>query len=129
MMIDGLLFFNQFTNTELPGLDRLRQQALGRRLLCRVCGNPITSPAERIEMSGSHQHRFTNPAGQSFTIGCFRSAAGCRPDGEAWRQFSWFPDHAWRVALCNRCETHLGWRFQGDSVFYGLIIKHLRNAG
>ena len=113
--------------TERQGLRR--HLADGKQLLCRVCANPITRPEAAIDVAGAHQHRFSNPAGQAFTIGCFGSAPGCRAEGKAWRQYSWFPGHTWQVVICGRCACHLGWRFQGRTHFYGLITKKLRSAG
>ena len=117
----------------LPGLaeqqDLRSGQANGKQLLCRACANPVTTPAAAIDIAGAHQHRFSNPAGQAFTIGCFQHAPGCRTEGEAWRQYSWFPGHTWRVVICGRCAGHLGWRFQAETRFYGLILKKLRSAG
>ena len=130
-MTTGLLLFD--ADPEIgPGLAERRhghRKADGKQLLCRACANPVTTPAEAIDRSGAHQHRFSNPTGQEFIIGCFRSAPGCHPEGAAWRQYSWFPGYAWRVALCSRCTCHLGWRFQGETRFYGLILKQLRSAG
>lgn len=124
-----LLFFDRSPAAGLPvaaPADLVRPE---RQWLCRACANPITRPTDAIDRAGAHRHRFANPGGQTFTIGCFRSAPGCRPEGRAWRQFSWFPGYAWRVAVCGRCDTHLGWRFEGQGRFFGLILKHLRTAG
>jgi len=128
-----LLMFDAIGDPGLPGLtsrqDRHNRHADGKQLLCRACANPITTPTAAIDMAGAHQHRFSNPTGQAFTIGCFRSAPGCRVEGEAWRQYSWFPGYTWQIALCGRCACHLGWRFQADTRFYGLISKKLRSVG
>lgn len=41
-------------------------------------------------------------------------------------KFSWFPGYSWRIAYCNHCSRHKGWKFTAvrkdlkpDS-FYGL---------
>jgi hypothetical protein len=88
----------------------------------------VSTADQRIEQAGSHAHRFENPAGIVFRIGCFRHAPGCRRTGEATRAWTWFPGRAWSMALCIKCGTHLGWSFgpggTGDA-FYGLILDRL----
>ncbi|MGB5984318.1 MAG: cereblon family protein, partial [Desulfobacterales bacterium] len=87
--------------------------------------------AERSAQSGAHRHTFANPHGRVFEIGCFRDAPGCRVQGPALTEFSWFSGYAWRIALCGGCLSHLGWRFQGAPSgipgpgFFGLILNHL----
>ena len=52
-------------------------------ILCRHCHQLITTPSERIEVQGSHQHTFANPQGIVYQIGCFRSVQGCGSAGPA----------------------------------------------
>lgn len=98
-----------------------------REILCAACGHRITAERDRIEAGGGHEHRFFNPHGILFHIGCFRRAAGCLTTGEASLHFTWFAGYAWRLALCRGCLRHLGWRFDnasGDS-FFGLVLNRL----
>lgn len=97
-----------------------------RRLRCRVCGAPITSPDERIPIAGSPIHRRVNPAGIEFEFGCFAEAPGAAVTGEPTAEFSWFAGYVWSYALCRRCGVHLGWLFEGATLrFYGLILNRL----
>lgn len=96
-----------------------------RVLLCRVCSYTITSEKQSIEMNGSHRHTFFNPAGIVFELGCFAEASGVALFGDASSDFSWFSGYAWRVAVCAKCGSHLGWQFTGARAFYGLILKSL----
>lgn len=99
-----------------------------RQIVCRQCRNIITRPEEKIEVNGSHQHTFANPNGQVFEIGCFQTAEGCGYTGEATEEYSWFRGYAWRVAVCGRCLTQIGWLFSasmGVSRFNGLILDRL----
>lgn len=100
-------------------------------ILCRQCRQVITSPAERIAVQGSHRHTFANPHGIVYEIGCFRSARGCQYVGPATEEWSWFGGFSWRIAICGRCLTHLGWLYQktGYESFYGLILDRLVAAG
>ncbi len=100
----------------------------GRPIRCAHCGQPVSTADQRIDQAGAYEHRFENPAGIVFRIGCFRHAPGCRWVGEATLEWTWFPGHAWSVALCTKCGTHLGWSYgpggTGDA-FYGLILDRL----
>jgi hypothetical protein len=103
------------------------KSASGKRLLCKLCGRYITSPNERIAMSGKNTHVFTNPAGYVFQIGCFSTASGCIITGEPTEEYTWFPSHAWSYALCAGCLEHLGWFYEsGTDSFFGLILNRLR---
>lgn len=107
---------------------RQGQDPGGRRLLCAACGLAITTVAQRMIFAGSHLHTFFNPFGQLYEIGCFTCAPGASPEGPPSVEFSWFSGYAWQVAICVRCQVHLGWRFiavNGNSGFYGLIVERL----
>lgn len=96
-------------------------------ILCRQCLHVITSSTERIVVQGLHRHTFANPHGIVFEIGCFRSSIGCGYAGPASDEFTWFQGFSWRVAVCVRCLTHLGWLFtsMGYESFHGLILDRL----
>ncbi|MBI4954490.1 MAG: hypothetical protein HY908_20870 [Myxococcales bacterium] len=111
--------------------DELRDEAAtdrARRLLCAGCRSPVTDTAARVAIGGSHEHTFVNPSGYVFRIGCFRAAPGCTHVGDSSTEWSWFPGHAWQVALCGRCSVHLGWAFSADgreALFHGLVLDRL----
>ena len=96
-------------------------------ILCRQCMHVITSPAERIVVEGAHKHTFANPHGIVFEIGCFGSVIGCGYAGAPTDEFTWFKGFSWRVAVCIRCLSHLGWLFtsSGFESFHGLILDKL----
>jgi hypothetical protein len=98
----------------------------GRRLLCRACGRAITTESARIEVNGAHEHVEKNPSGKVFRIGCFRAAPGAVGWGSAFAEHTWFPGCTWQIALCGGCGCHLGWAFQGQDGFHGLIVDRLR---
>lgn len=101
-----------------------------KRLFCAACRYPVTHQDERIPVQGGHEHRFTNPHGLSFHIGCFREAGGCAAVGAATLEYTWFAGYAWRIALCVHCHAHLGWRFEtAGEYFHGLIIDRLTSIG
>ncbi len=120
--------FNE--ETELDA-SRSAQVAQARDLVCAQCAAPVTSEPERISINGAHTHAVVNPHEIRFEIGCFRSAPGCRCTGAATLEFTWFPGFSWRIALCARCQTHLGWGYSGsgpNTAFFGLIIERLRSS-
>ena len=101
-----------------------------KRLFCAACRYPVTHQDERIPVQGSHEHRFTNPHGITYHIGCFHEANGCATVGEATMEYTWFPGYTWHIALCAHCRAHLGWRFQSqEDYFHGLIAARLTSAG
>ena len=113
------------------------ERGLGRRpeyfdgfdedpLMCRRCGQQITSSAQRISVGGLHEHTFSNPEGILFHIGCFGHVLGCRFYGDPTGQWSWFKGYRWQVTYCGECNLHLGWHFSsaGHS-FHGLVLRNL----
>lgn len=102
------------------------QSEEGKGVVCRECGHPVTVAEAVIHIDGSQTHTFFNPTGIVFEIICVSRAPGCAVLGAASAEFSWFPGFTWRVALCGKCRTHLGWCFEsGDVSFFGLILKKL----
>ncbi len=107
-----------------PGPD----DGAGRLLVCRACGHRVAN-ASSIMREAEGGRVFCNPHGLLFEIIRVKSAPGCVFAGPAVREFSWFPGYAWRIALCGTCGAHLGWRFEGESVFFGLIESTLEEIG
>ena len=101
----------------------------GRPLLCARCKHPITSTAARIEVAGSHEHTRFNPHGYEYHFGCFSEAPGCLAVTWPSDEFSWFAGYTWEIGRCERCREHLGWRFSGERVFFGLIFDRLVDGG
>lgn len=100
------------------------------RLICAQCGHVITRPEARIERGGDFLHRRSNPHGYEFEFGCFAEAEGAAALGEVSEAFTWFSGYAWQLAVCRRCDLHLGWCFRAAAdVFFGLILDRLRRVG
>jgi hypothetical protein len=98
-------------------------------ILCRNCGNKITSPELIIAVHGMHKHTFTNPAGIAYQIGCFSDADGCMIYGDPTRDYTWFKGFSWSLGLCSNCFTHLGWFYKSeDKSFFGLILDRLKDT-
>jgi hypothetical protein len=105
---------------------RASRDAFKQRLLCRSCGSPVTTEAERIAIEGQHVHRRTNPSGIDFEFGCFGAASGAETVGEPTTDFSWFAGYAWIYSVCRSCTAHLGWHFEGAGPsFHALILDRL----
>ena len=101
------------------------EQSTERAIVCAACRHVLARARDRIEVSGRHEHTCVNPAGIVFVIQCFANALGCVPFGARETYFSWFADHAWRIALCGGCAAHVGWSFEGTSTFHGLIADRI----
>ena len=90
-------------------------------LLCANCNHGIARQADRIEVSGSFSHFFTNPYGIEYHVGCYADALGCAIAGERMAADTWFPGFRWRLASCEpvtitsagtsttRTATSTGW--------------------
>ena len=119
-----------FSDRPAAPQDEATADGAGRWLCCRFCGVKITSPIARTSPDGQHHHTFTNPHGYGFDVRCFVSAPGAVPVGTFSAEFSWFTGYSWKVAICGRCQVHLGWLFEGGgSGFYALISNRLRTDG
>jgi hypothetical protein len=94
---------------------------------CAKCLNSIARQADEIIIGGSHRHTFANPHGILFEIACFSFADGCGTLGPSTGEFTWFKGYAWKVAVCGKCLSHLGWQYtsSGKGSFFGLIIDRL----
>jgi hypothetical protein len=104
---------------------RATGRAHARAWHCGACVTRICDESDAVA-AGPRTHRFTNPAGYTFDIACFSDAPGCRAAGEPSLEHTWFPGHAWTVAVCRNCGVHLGWHFSdGESPFWGLILERL----
>ena len=113
---------------EILAGEREEQAEEEENLYCFICGRPITQTRQRISVAGAHRHTFTNPAGYRFEIGCFREAPGCGQAGDYSDFYSWFDGYAWRYAMCSSCRVHLGWVYQGEDTFYGLVLDRLLSS-
>lgn len=99
-------------------------------LLCAACGRRITHDDHRIAVAGAHEHTFVNPGGFVYVVACFAFATGLSYVGATETAFSWFPGHAWQIAACGRCGTHLGWIYRSaGEQFHGLLPARLVPGG
>lgn len=94
-------------------------------VLCKECNAVVTEPEAAIYVERRHEHTFRNPAGYSFHVLCFASAPGTIEVGAPTDADSWFPEYAWSLALCSNCHQHLGWWYEGKSIFVGLIATRV----
>lgn len=93
-----------------------------KTILCKTCAHEITKPSLAIQ---PHEHTFTNPMGMVFNIACYKDAPGAASFGMPTKVATWFPGYAWSLAICLECKSHIGWWFEGDGKFAGLIVDRL----
>ena len=98
---------------------------MGKRILCRYCHGIITDHDQKTTHQGQFIHQRVNPAGFTYEFGCYADAPGCSTPGKAAIEHTWFPGYSWKLALCRSCGEHLGWLFEGEDSFYGLIQDRL----
>ena len=95
-------------------------------LLCRQCGHSIVDGREVVDIKsslalkyknvsvfgpgGTLVQTFRNPQGMIFDL-ITVSKANIQEVGEAFKEHSWFPSYAWKMAGCPRCQAQLGWTF------------------
>lgn len=97
-----------------------------RRIVCCArCQAELALADDRITIGDGSLHTFVNPEGIVFRVLCFAEAEGCVETGAPTKHWTWFPGHAWQIALCRNCRTHVGWRFSGTDLFWGLIEDRL----
>jgi hypothetical protein len=95
-------------------------------IICKNCGNIITTLESMISVNDRHKHTFSNPTGIVFAIGCFSTADGCIIVGEPTTDFTWFDSYRWSHAICSNCLFHMGWFYDsGSESFFGLILNNL----
>lgn len=116
-----------------PGLRIKTEKKFGIReerfILCANCGNPVTTSGSITTVDGKHIHKFRNPSGLMFEIGCFSSADGCAVLEDSTTDATWFEGFSWSVSLCANCFSHLGWFYEsGDNIFFGLILDNIAES-
>lgn len=101
---------------------------------CKRCSTQIASYSDIFAMAkGNVNANYCNPAGYIHeTLTVHKTLEDSvrivdRPSTE----FSWFPGYAWQIAVCMRCQSHIGWKFIAvtknlkPKTFFGLSCKSL----
>ncbi|MFC2172615.1 cereblon family protein [Acidobacteriota bacterium] len=101
--------------------------------VCRGCGQTVAKGEDLLpKLNDSVLNTFINPAGVECQVLTFRKASRLKYFEWATEEHTWFDGYAWRVAQCDRCTIHLGWRFEASnpesaaSGFHGLLLLHLK---
>jgi hypothetical protein len=96
--------------------------------LCAWCHNRVANERDRCAIDGQNQFAFTNQEGIRFEIITFSETLGCRQSGKPTLEHTWFPNHTWSYCQCVECGSQLGWHFEGEKVFAGLIQTRIVRA-
>lgn len=112
-------------NTPDTGADRKTNLLDDDTLHCVACDAEIARTRWTIRRNDDHEHTVFNPAGQVFTILCFREAPDVAAVGDPSGEFTWFKGFEWKIVLCRGCNAHLGWQYIGTDIFFGLIKPEL----
>lgn len=122
------------TRRRLPRrADQLAPDDPARFLLCRECALPVADPREVFKL-GEGPQLYLNPHGILHEVVLVRAARNLLFVGDATLEHTWFAGWAWRIALCARCRSHLGWRYEAADarsppVFFGLRRAAIMEPG
>ncbi|KAL9692904.1 hypothetical protein quinque_012189 [Culex quinquefasciatus] len=102
---------------------------------CKKCDRRIANYVDMFAMSKQGvAGSYCNPSGFVHeTLTVYRTIAKTtRTTTKGSKDFSWFPGYAWQIAVCNGCNSHVGWKFVATKrgykprKFYGLCGKAIR---
>ncbi len=111
------------TMNELQSDLEQEQKAGEERVLrCRRCSSELADAEHEIPAS---RRAYMNPHGLVREIVALTDARNVVGDGRRHAEHSWFPGHTWEVLFCASCQHHVGWRFEGPEIFYGLLVEAL----
>jgi hypothetical protein len=97
-------------------------------LRCLRCRRFVTRRVHASTHAGKAGDTRVNPHGFCYTFGFYASAPGAAVRGVPTQDASWYPPHAWQLAVCRQCAEHLGWYFTSadQTGFFALITNRLR---
>ncbi|XP_065173050.1 protein cereblon [Atheta coriaria] len=114
------------SNTTLERLQHaLKYLNIERNLCCAHCDSLISHQKHVFAMSKDGlQSNYVNPGGVVYETVTVKKIQNYSLDGNACKEFSWFPGYAWTIIKCHECGGHLGWMFTAKNLqpnkFYGL---------
>lgn len=101
---------------------------------CKRCKNSIAIYDDIFAMAkGNVNANYCNPAGyihETLTVQKTLDNSLKMVDRPS-TEFSWFPGYAWQIAVCAKCQSHIGWKFIAvvknlkPKTFFGLSNKSL----
>ena len=87
-------------------------QKCSNSLACLHCEHVIANKNDLFSMSATGpQAAYVNPGGHVHETMTFFKATGLSVTGRPTTEYSWFPGYAWRIARCDNCHEHMGWKF------------------
>ncbi|XP_058811692.1 protein cereblon-like [Topomyia yanbarensis] len=104
---------------------------------CKKCDCRIANYTDMFAMSKQGVSiSYCNPSGFVHeTLTVYRTVEKTtRTTSKPSTDFSWFPGYSWQIAICNRCNNHIGWKYiatkrsNKPKKFYGLCGKSIRVA-
>ena len=90
-------------------------------VICKLCGHQLADAEQIRKILGTNEHEFKNSFGIVHRFRCYEDAPGCSIQGAKEAADTWFVGYTWRVCFCGKCSTFLGWLFEADDSFFGLL--------
>ncbi|XP_053660591.1 uncharacterized protein LOC128709610 [Anopheles marshallii] len=145
-----------FACGSLAGDNNVEETVIEDFFICRTCGNDVSvanlafDKYSPLALSATN-HTFAdtrsvliqevqNPLGIRFHIFLVKQAS-CVKIHPWTHKSSWFPGYSWKVCVCPKCHTLLGWMFEpiesataeqsfpSEAGFYALIFQNIITEG
>lgn len=94
-------------------------------IVCKLCRHRLADADLMHNINGKIEHEFTNPFGIVHRFRSYNDAPGCKIQGSREAADTWFLGYTWRICTCGKCDTFLGWLFEANDSFFGLLISKI----
>lgn len=96
-----------------------------RYVVCKSCNHRLADADQQHTILGGSEHEFVNPHGVVHRFRCYKDAPGCTIVGKRQAADTWFYGYTWRVSNCGQCDTFIGWLFESEDSFFGLLVDKI----
>lgn len=112
-----------------PDLTKDRSPEDPAVLVCTTCALVLAQVRDRVAIDGRTVHERVNYAGYPHRFMTVRRCTNVDAVSPPSTDFSWFEGYAWEIIACAGCRSHVGWRWQGEGEFLGLLLHAVEERG